>query len=91
MEANVRPFPLFDTRSYHPELPSFLGGQRGNLSDIRMRLPVDGDGPPGDEVEGYVPEIVAFDDEVAEHYRPLRERPNVIPLPDAVYVTPVVG
>ena len=105
MKATVSPFFLFDPRSYHPELPPFLGGQRGNLPHIRMGLPVDEDGPPGvdvegdvpglvgfeDEVEGYVPELVDFDDEVAEHYRPLREQPDIIPLPGAVYVTPLIG
>ena len=91
MEASISPFPLFDPRSYHLELPRFLGGQRGNLSQIRIPLAADEDGLPGVDVEGYVPELVDFDDEVAEHYRPLREQPDVIPLPDAVYVTPVVG
>ena len=90
-EANVSAFPLFDPRSYHSELPPFLGGQQGNLFSDRMRLPVDQDGVPGIEVEAYAPEIVDFTAEVAEHYRPLREQPDAIPLPDAVYVTPLVG
>ena len=90
-EANVSVFPLFDPRSYHTELPPFLGGQQGNLFSDRMRLPVDQDGVPGIDAEAYAPEIVDFTAEVAEHYRPLREQPDVIPLPDAVYVTPLVG
>lgn len=91
MGASVSPFPLFDPRSYHPELPRFLRRQWGNLSHTTMRLPVDGDRLPGVDVEGYVPELVDFDDGVAEHYQPLPEQPGVIPLPDAVYVTPLVG
>lgn len=90
-QANVSAFPLIDPRSYHSELPLFLGGQQANLFNDRMRLPVDQDSVPGIDAEGYAPEIVDFTAEVAEHFRPLREQPDLIPLPDAVYVAPLVG
>ena len=93
----VSPFPLFDRRSYHPELPPFLAGpSQVWFGEVGLVSFEDGEWSD-DDLAGYNLEIIDFDATEAQYFQQQREslsavrQLRTVSLPGTVYVTDIDG